>query len=791
MNMAYTSSKMIQLSVCVSIFVGLSFGLDPGDGTASWGIENIKVSGTGPENLLPSFFFMAGGEEGGSYSTGDGYHGGLGDAHPFEPPDTCPDDVFQDTSPDLRVPVLPYLEQDDWGCERVPTNVSVIVLENEYLRAAITPQYGGKIWSLYHKKEKRQLLYNNPAHQPDNIGYRKAWTSGGCEWNWAPGYIGHSVFTESPTFAAKIPTERGDIVRVWEFDRLNFTVWQVDMFLEKDILWVHPKITNPRPIDLRGYWWTCVAMRVEESGKTRIVTPADLSITPCTAWPSGAYTLANVSFRGSDIDTCDKSDGGTCAWQQDMSYLGNIPFAHDFFMFKAGQETKYPHRPQQPYIAHVLEDGYTVVHGHPLNGTKFFTWGEADFGTFQQDFMSDSDYQNPKCYNDMEVPHYDPYCKDYEHVGKYTELQIGPARSQMHTFPLPKWTNETKGEYQWTEWFKGYQANASLMHSGDYNVPLTHVLNWMDGVDGIPAETIKSTDAWLKEMSSVAPKPEEILFKGTEWGGLHEKLTGKPLAAGCPFEFMNTSKTRPWIELLETGRFSTKTHSSVPESFLVADAWLSLLKRSLAKEATWLTYLYIGTALLERGEVDGSTDALTKSMSMKPSIHAARALAVSAPDDETARAYFLEAWSVYKLSEKTEETIRLGTNLASELTIWLTYKELWTDLKQLFGDIDLTADMRVKDRVLHARIALAIEEDEPDVAQAIIKGHCFPTYGGDRNKLIALWEQSFMMQEEKKQGRPLTYFEQVLVRRRIGCIGDGSYYPNKCNRGPPNIGYAY
>ena len=33
-------------------------------GTASWGKEPIKLSATGPENLLPNFAFMAGGEEG-------------------------------------------------------------------------------------------------------------------------------------------------------------------------------------------------------------------------------------------------------------------------------------------------------------------------------------------------------------------------------------------------------------------------------------------------------------------------------------------------------------------------------------------------------------------------------------------------------------------------------------------------------------------------------------------------------------------------------------------------------
>ncbi len=33
------------------------------------------------------------------------------------------------------------------------------------------------------------------------------------------------------------------------------------------------------------------------------------------------------------------------------------------------------------------------MHSHPkkLNGTKFFTWGFAEHGTFQQDFMSASE----------------------------------------------------------------------------------------------------------------------------------------------------------------------------------------------------------------------------------------------------------------------------------------------------------------------------------------------------------------------------------------------------------------
>ena len=83
---------------------------------------------------------------------------------------TCPEDVFEGMSPDLRAPKLPWRVQEDWGCERNRTSVRVLVLENELLRAAITPQWGGKVWSLYHKGHKRQLFFNNPAHQPANIG---------------------------------------------------------------------------------------------------------------------------------------------------------------------------------------------------------------------------------------------------------------------------------------------------------------------------------------------------------------------------------------------------------------------------------------------------------------------------------------------------------------------------------------------------------------------------------------------------------------------------------------------
>ena len=72
--------------------------------------------------------------------------GGRGQPNPFMVPvNNCPDDLFDNTSPDLRVPQLPWNLQDDWGCEREPQDVPVIELESETLKASVTTQWGGKV----------------------------------------------------------------------------------------------------------------------------------------------------------------------------------------------------------------------------------------------------------------------------------------------------------------------------------------------------------------------------------------------------------------------------------------------------------------------------------------------------------------------------------------------------------------------------------------------------------------------------------------------------------------------
>ena len=50
----------------------------------------------------------------------------------------------------------------------------------------------------------------------------------------------------------------------------------------------------------------------------------------------------------------------------------------------------------------------------------------------------------------------------------------------MQNFPVPK--NSVR---QWTEWFKGFQADVAVVRGNDYNAALKEIEDWMkDEVSG-------------------------------------------------------------------------------------------------------------------------------------------------------------------------------------------------------------------------------------------------------------------------------------------------------------------
>jgi len=65
--------------------------------------------------------------------------------------------------------LLPYMIQDEYNRERKEREFDAAFLENEYLKAVFFPQLGERLWSLYDKKAKKELLYKNDIFQPVNL----------------------------------------------------------------------------------------------------------------------------------------------------------------------------------------------------------------------------------------------------------------------------------------------------------------------------------------------------------------------------------------------------------------------------------------------------------------------------------------------------------------------------------------------------------------------------------------------------------------------------------------------
>lgn len=277
--------------------------------------------------------------------------------------------------------LFPYTMQDGYTRELTPTEFESVVLENAHLRARVLPQLGGRIWSLRDLDRDVELLHENSAVSYANLALRDAWFAGGIEWN--IGTRGHSPHTASPLHAAIVETPSGGILRMWEFDRLRETVFQVDLWLPEDsrVLFAYVRICNSSGRDTPMYWWTNAA--VPQTAGTRVLTPSTTSV--ATGY-DGA--IATVDITAEHLAPA------------------RAPYAADYFFD--------PIEGARPWVAAADEngDGLALLSTERLRGRKLFCWGEGTGGHRWQSWLT----------------------PDGRH---YAEIQSGLARTQFEHLLLP------------------------------------------------------------------------------------------------------------------------------------------------------------------------------------------------------------------------------------------------------------------------------------------------------------------------------------------------------------------
>ncbi len=591
--------------------------------TISQGKHHLRVSHLGEPNPLPIFRWQQ--------------------PTKFQPAPPSPDLSEEEVRGAFlwgEASILPYQVQDSYDRAQEEGALDAIFIENTRMKLRLYPTLGGRLASIWYKDEERELLFDNPVFQPANLAALNAWFSGGIEWN---GLIpGHTPFTCSPVFVAKVTTERGPIVRLYEFDRIREAAWQVDLFLPEDEcrIWIHVTLTNPNPYAVDCYWWTNMAAPLNEH--TRVLSPADCSI---------EHVLPDNHLAPFDFPLGHGYDG---------SYPVNYRDSASVFFRR--------HELQKPWIASFGEDGRGIYHAATdnLNGRKLFTWGSNAGGQRWQQYLS---------------------CEGH---GEYIELQAGVAPTQNQEFVLGA------GEVlSWTECIAPVSIEPEVGHDSDFHAACAAMAEIGNTI--APADGLQEMDEWLSE-TAVSPV-DTVLQRGRAWGMLHERLTGKTISPGLDFA-AEVGDEYCWADLLAHGHFSSNTLNRPPASWAVSKRWKAHLEGSMeARGTTWLHELFSGVIELDQEDVDNAYERFMRSAELKNNYLAHRHLALI----HEQRDNLDEAWREYMLAWKTAND---NVNLAVEMCQFLQRHTILTELTEFVSALPDVLRKHERIRLALAQVAL-------------------------------------------------------------------------------------
>ncbi|MEU5316574.1 DUF5107 domain-containing protein [Streptomyces sp. NPDC021056] len=313
----------------------------------------------------------------------------LDELHRVDDRDGLPPDMARQIGYEPLRSLLPVRLRDGYERVREPRGIDALVIENDRLRATVLPGLGGRIASLLHKPSDRELLYRNPVFQPAAFALNGAWFSGGIEWN--IGATGHTTLACAPLHAARVPApDGGEMLRLWEWERLRDLPFQVDLWLPdgSDFLYVGVRVRNPHEKPVPTYWWSNIAV----PERRRILAPAREAW--CFGYERRLRTVPVPSYEE----------------------IRQLPHAADYFYDLPDARRRW--------IAALDEDGHGLVQTSTdaLRGRKLFVWGAGPGGRRWQEWLTE--------------PGTEGYC----------EIQAGLARTQLEHVRL-----DPESEVSWLE----------------------------------------------------------------------------------------------------------------------------------------------------------------------------------------------------------------------------------------------------------------------------------------------------------------------------------------------------
>jgi tetratricopeptide (TPR) repeat protein len=262
----------------------------------------------------------------------------------------------------------------DWGEYHYPytmldrlTNIkgsrtyNAIYLENEYVKAVVLPELGGRLHGAQDKTNGYEFLYNQTTIKPALIGLTGAWISGGIEWNFP---IGHRQTGFRDTdWKMVVNSDSSKTAWVGEIDRLTGMRWSVGITVHPGRNWVETKVRlyNCTPYVQRFQYWATSAVRATYNYQA--VIPGEI-----------------MTGHGKHEFYHWPVDKG-----MDISYWKNTPGASSYFAVDSKSDFFGGYSPEE-------KGGMVHVADHQIvRGKKLWTWGTAPAGRLWEKLLTDGD----------------------------------------------------------------------------------------------------------------------------------------------------------------------------------------------------------------------------------------------------------------------------------------------------------------------------------------------------------------------------------------------------------------
>ena len=589
---------------------------------------------------------------------------------------------------------LPYKWQDLYSRERREIEVSTIVMENDHVRAEFYPRYGMRLASLIQKDGSGEILFSNPVLQFGNLAIRRAWFSGGIEWNF--GQLGHSFTSCEPLFVSRMKDENGEeFLRAFEYERQKGLYWSIDFHLGRDdrFLFAYGRFVNPRDLKQPFYYWTNIAVP-EEKGM-RIY--------------SGTNDVIFIDSR-----SLMSEDAVRVMAHGRLPYLGikegvDYTYPENFTDYSNEYFFQNPARTDASWEAAAYRGGRVFFDrcDEALRYHKMFCWGGEPGGRHWRDYLSE------------------------EGKGDYVELQAGFSPTQVH--------GEDIAAHSMRDFIQcfGLFTASSDFTDGDYDSCRNEIYGKIESL--VPQAELAERKQRYAASSSLVPG--DFLQYGSGYGALEAVRDSSITPDGFYFPHDSIKdEERVWLGVLE-GR--TPPPEDIPSSYMTDERWKPYIEK--LDDKNFSTFNILGVMALEAEKDDEAGRYFRTSLSLKENAFAYRCLAVM----RKMQGMHDEAVSLMKKAVSLDSSREMAEEYASLLIDRKMYGEAWEYYLSL--DEDVRSDERLSITMMPAACALG----RKDFLKAQFERDFAVIREGERNYTDSYFAYQ-AMNEAEKNGIPYT-----------------------------------